>query len=61
MNPTIGAIQEARQLGHALVNNPTTETLKRYRDAINKVAKVTETNFLTATYIVQNLGEWKRP
>ncbi len=34
----IGAIQEARQLGEALMNLPTLEAFKRYRQALVTVA-----------------------
>lgn len=36
----IGAIQEARQLGEALLNLPTPEAFKRYRQALVTLAAV---------------------
>ena len=49
MTPEIlGAIQEARALGEALINNPVQTAYTRYRIAVVRVAKILDVPFTEA-------------
>lgn len=52
-----GAIQEARALGEALLNNPVQAAYVRYRIAVNRVSKLLDVTFSEAVKEIRALNE----
>lgn len=52
-----GAIQEARALGEALLNNPVQAAYVRYRIAVNRVAKLLDVTFSEAVKEIRAVNE----
>jgi hypothetical protein len=52
-----GAIQEARALGEALLNNPVQAAYVRYRIAVNRVSKLLDVTFIEAVKEIRALNE----
>lgn len=52
-----GAIQEARALGEALLNNPVQASYVRYRIAVNRVAKLLDVTFTQAVQEIRAVNE----
>lgn len=52
-----GAIQEARALGEALLNNPVQSAYVRYRIAVNRVAKLLDITFTQAVQEIRAVNE----
>ncbi len=52
-----GAIQEARALGEALLNNPVQAAYVRYRIAVNRVSKLLDVTFSQAVQAIRAVDE----
>jgi len=52
-----GAIQEARALGEALLNNPVQAAYVRYRIAVNRVSKLLDITFTEAVKEIRAVNE----
>lgn len=52
-----GAIQEARALGEALLNNPVQSAYVRYRIAVNRVSKLLNITFSEAVKEIRAVNE----